>query len=150
MKKKNIDEIKINELVSKAGVSRMTYYRYFSDKREILEFYMNYIFVEFLDVEKKNSVVLGTLEHVEQCFDYFKQYKEYALCLYNTGMEGIMLKAINKYMTLHLIENSQMPDNRAFALYAYSGAIYNCYMQWILSDFQLSSKEIAQIIYQMK
>ena len=37
MEKKDLKEIHIKDLVAKAGVSRMSYYRYFSSKEEILQ-----------------------------------------------------------------------------------------------------------------
>ena len=40
MEQTPLDSIKIQVLAKKAGVSRMSYYRYFSNKIEILEFYI--------------------------------------------------------------------------------------------------------------
>ena len=36
LKKKKYDDVTINDIVNKAGVSRMTFYRQFYDKKEII------------------------------------------------------------------------------------------------------------------
>lgn len=149
MNTKDLDDISIKEIVQKAGVSRMTYYRYFSEKTDILIFYMDYLFDKFIETEKNNdNSSLGSVDHIKACLEYFRNYSDFALCIYKTSMEGIMLKAINRYMERHFVDDNDSEKNRkkAFSLYAYSGAIYNCYMQWILSDFKLSSNEIANIL----
>lgn len=134
-----LEDIKVKDICARAGVSRMTYYRYYNDKNEILEYYMETIFDDFLTEEMQHpELKFHTVEHIEFCLNFFREHGHYAHCLYDAGMEGVMLKAVNQYLS-----------KKTFAMYAYGGAIYNCYMQWVLEDFKTDVHTIAQIIWHL-
>lgn len=152
----DLEDIRIKDLCDRAEVSRMTYYRYFTDKSEILEYYMEMIFDEFMEAERaKPEIAFHTMEHIVFCLEYFRQHGHYASCLYKAGMEGVMLKAINRYLRMNqfgnrLAKDAEMKNSRrAFMLYAYGGAIYNCYMQWVLEEYATDVQTIAQVIYHL-
>lgn len=146
MNKKTLDEIHINDLVKRAGVSRMTYYRYFSEKSEILQFYMQYIFDEFMnEVEQSNDNTFRSYNHILQSLIFFKQYKKYALCLHKAGMTGVMMDALNEYIRRLPDFDNEKPA-RAYSLYLYAGALYNIYIQWVLEDTKTPAEELAKII----
>lgn len=147
MKDKSMDEIKINELTKRAGVSRMSYYRYFSDKSEIFEYYMHYIFGLFTQWEKENGVApFGSKQHIRESLEFFRQYGDFARCIYNSGSDGIMLKTINTYMESQLEFRKSTPVLR-YKLYYYAGALYNCYIQWVLEDFKTPVDKLTNILY---
>ena len=145
MEDQKFEDIRIQDLTKKAGVSRMTYYRYFADKSEVLDYYMNYIFDLFMEDDDKNGAPFNSIEHIIQCLEFFREYGHFALCLYNAGMEGIMLKAINKYM-YNRLDGDERQSLKAYRYYSYAGTIYNCYMQWVVENFRTDVKSIAKII----
>ncbi len=147
MKDKSMDEIRISELTKRAGVSRMSYYRYFSDKPEILEYYMHYIFGLFTQWEAENSqAVFGSRQHIRDSLEFFRQYGDFARCIYNSGSDGIMLKTINTYMESQPGFRKNTPAKR-YTLYYYAGALYNCYIQWVLEDFRTPVDKLTNILY---
>lgn len=151
MKDHSIEEITVSELVKRAGVSRMTYYRYFDSKDEILEYYMHYIFNIFTQKEKKSDspVPFGSAKHVQDSLTFFRQYGDFAKCIYQSGNDSIMLNMVNKYM------QSQPGFNRGstakkYAFYYYAGALYNCYIEWVLEDFCTPVEELTRVICGMR
>lgn len=119
-----LEDIKICDICRRAGVSRMTYYRYFNEKSEVLEFYMDYLFEEFLKEEAKSpEKMFRSVEHIVDCLEYFKEHAAFAICLYKAGLEGIMLKAINRYMNMKL-EEEFAPNKNKIARERYFKDVY--------------------------
>lgn len=146
MKYKPLQNISIKELVKKAGVSRMTYYRYFSSKEEILACYLEHILSEYENqVDKSHADSFHSYEHVLSSLLFFQKYKTFALCLRDTGMEGLLLDALNDYVKKQSGFSSKKPV-RAYSYYFYAGALFNVYMQWILEDTITPATELASII----
>ena len=146
MERKELEEIHVKEIVERAGVSRMTYYRYFQNKEDILSFYMRYIFDAYMEqVETKHHNRFRSYEHILESLLFFKEYKNYAKCLYKAGMSGIMLKALNEYVERQPVFDAKK-TTRSYPLYFYAGALYNVYMQWVLEDTKTPANELALII----
>ena len=51
-----IEKIKIDRILEKAGVSRRSFYRYFKDKYDLLEWIYNYDFCRFVEVRPEKSI----------------------------------------------------------------------------------------------
>lgn len=146
MEHQTLEEIHIKDIVKRAGVSRMSYYRYFTAKEEILQFYMQYLFDEYMEqVERSEDFVFRSYEHIRRSLEFFQQYKAYARCLHKAGMNGIMLDALNTYIrSLPTFDESKA--TRAYPLYFYAGALYNVYIEWILNDDGTTPEQLARII----
>lgn len=146
MKHEDFEEITVKKLAKRAGVSRMTYYRYFSDKKELLSFYMQYIFELFMStIEDKKEYLFRSYEHILQSLTFFKQYEDFAKCLCQAGINDIMLDALNSYIR-NLPAFEKHAGSRSYPLYFYAGALYNVYIQWILEDPDLPAQDLALIV----
>ncbi len=150
MEKKDLKEIHIKDLVAKAGVSRMSYYRYFSSKEEILQYYMKYILERYMNtVEQNNANSFHSYEHILQSLLFFQQYKHFALCLHKAGMDSLLLDALNDYIRKQPAFDEHKCI-RSYPFYFYAGALYNIFMQWILHDTVDSAEDLAQIIARLR
>lgn len=123
----------------------MTYYRYFSDKEELLQFYMNYLFSLFMEQEAVSHAPFGSREHVRDTLLFFRDYGDFARCIYRSGNDGIMLRMVNRYMAMQPGFETASAARR-YAFYYYAGAIYNCYIEWALEDFATPVEELTGII----
>lgn len=143
MQHTTIDSIHIKDIAKKAGFSRMSYYRYFSSKEEILTFYMEYILKEYRSTIDTSH--FQSYQHILDSLNFFYNYRDFALCLHKAGLSFLLLDALNDYIEkqpeFHH-ENSQY----AYSLYYYAGALYNIYMQWILNGAKEDSETIAKTI----
>ena len=150
MKEQNIEDIRINDLAKRAGVSRMSYYRYFSSKEQLLHFYMEYILDAYQKtVDAPNKAPFQSYEHILQSLQFFAQYRPFAQCLHKAKMEGLLLETLNDYMRKQpaFQENKAI---RSYPYYFYAGALYNTFMQWMLAKEPVPAEELAQIISMLK
>lgn len=149
MQTENIEDIHIKELVQKAGVSRMSYYRYFSSKKEILIYYMEYILKEYENtVEKNTKHFFQSYNHILESLIFFRNYKDFALCLEHSHLSYILLDSLNAYVQNQQYFNEKKAV-RSYSFYYYAGALYNIYMQWIKTDAKEPAEKLASIIYQL-
>lgn len=142
----SLDDIHINELVKKAGVSRMSYYRYFTNKTDVLKFYLEYILDDYFNnIDGKDGSSFQSYEHILGALEFFYSYRDFILCLHNAKMSGMVLDALNRYIEKQstLVHTE---DTLPYPLYYYSGAIFNVYMQWILHGAKETPQKVARII----
>lgn len=147
MSRKNFEDISVTEICKRAGVSRMTYYRYFEDKHSILNYYMMKIIKNYITENKnaENSVDLHDFERIKECFVFFRRYSEFVMCLKKANLSSILLDELNKYMKEHEDKkNSGM--TRTYQMYYFAGALYNVFMNWLEGGMKESEENMAQII----
>ena len=150
MEKKPIEEISITELTKKAGVSRMSYYRSFDSKQHILEEHLQTIIRRFR-IEGEKRGYLGKEHGYEQllyAYRFFRHHSRYALCLHNANLSSILLDGLNKYMEQYMLT----PDAdfaKRYKTYAYAGALYNLYIQWLQNGMQESEEKMAEITFRI-
>ena len=141
-----IEDIHIKDLIKKAGVSRMSYYRYFSGKTDVLKFYLDYVLEEYFEtIDGKDGSVFQSYEHVLEALKFFYRHRELFLCLHRAGMSGIVLDALNRY-TVGQYGFVHGEVEKAYPLYYYAGAIFNVYMQWILQGAKETPEKVARLI----
>ena len=56
MRSRPIEKITTSQILEKAGVSRRSFYRYFRDKFDLVEWIYNYDFCRFVDVRPEKSI----------------------------------------------------------------------------------------------
>lgn len=147
MKKKSFENISITEICVRAGVSRMSYYRYFDTKKSVLDYYMMEIIEEYIreNEDANNKVNLHDINRIRQCFVFFRRYSEFALCLKNADLSSIMLDGLNKYMEEHADEiNADVV--RRYQLYYFAGSLYNVFIHWLESGMKESEETMANIV----
>ena len=147
MERKELEDISVTEICRKAGVSRMTYYRYFDTKKSILEFYMMEIIDEYIseNEDANNRVDLHDINRIKQCFVFFRRYSEFVLCLKKANLSSIMLESLNKYMEDHAVQ-THADIIRKYQLYYFAGALYNVFMHWLESGMAESEENMARIV----
>ena len=150
MEKKPIEEISITELTKKAGVSRMSYYRSFTSKQHILEEYLQTIVRRFRIEGEKGGYLCKDhgYEQLLYAFRFFRQYSRFGLCLHNANLSSILLDGLNKYMDLYVLPPKAEFSKRC-KTYAYAGALYNLYIQWLKDGMQESEEKMAEITFRV-
>lgn len=150
MEKKPIEEITITELTKKAGVSRMSYYRNFTSKQHILEEYLQTIVRRFRSEGEKGGYLWKNhgYEQLLYAFRFFRQYSHYALCLHRANLSSILLDGLNRYMDLYILP-TKADFARRCKTYAYAGALYNLYIQWLKDGMRESEEKMAEITFRV-
>lgn len=147
---KPFSAITISELTTRAGVSRMTYYRNYTSKEDVFQTYMTELLERFYEdsLHIKKPENYGEYEHILQCFRYFEKYNEFVNCLINIGMGELFLNAIDAYVIGVYYHNDQPDIKLYYQLHSYAGSLFNVYMAWIRTGANESIETLSQIIYE--
>ena len=146
LKTKPIDKITIIEICEKAGVSRVTFYKYFKTKTDIIEtyfkaselFFKNQITdIDFSDEETLKNIATMTLKDL-------KNNKDKMTALIDNNMEHVYLEIINNA----ILNSFKAPISHEDKIIAciYSGALYNLAIMWVKNDCQESFDEIIRCL----
>lgn len=142
---KGFESVTISDIVKKAGVSRMTFYHYFSGKTDALNNYLHEIINGYLEEcpEKLTAAMLCREDRIRHALGYFDRYAFFFLTLEKADLYYLMINAINEYMILYAAPNY---SGSVYDLYYYAGALLNVFLQWEKNEKQESVDQIIQIL----
>ncbi len=148
LREKPLDVITITEITSRAGVSRMTFYRNYNSKEEIVR--------DFFAEKKENfhaGVALTSInnghiayQNVAYCFNYLLSYRNEIKLLLRANMGNIVLDTITNYLLEFFLTNP-LDTQRKYLLHSYAGSIYNTFVVWLLNGAIEPPEQIAHLIY---
>ena len=146
MGNKPLEEITITELVKQANVSRMTFYKYYKSKMEVLTDYMYEMVNAYMEDAKKNKDIgdLHEYKHICHCFRFFQQYGPAIMTLVSANMYSVIINALNDYMDTYILPISM---HTKYELYYYAGALCNTYIKWMEAGAKETPEEIARMVY---
>lgn len=142
LEKKEYDEISIQDIVDKAGFSRMGYYRNFKSIDEVLDYYLKEITSHFF----KTSGIIKKGNSVEQ----FASILFHHLCSEETKNLFILLN--KRRLQLHFyryfaISYSEMDYETDPYLYSFLGSGYfGIFYKWISTGCKESEEELVAIV----
>ncbi len=143
--KNHYNEITVCDICQKAGVSRMSFYRNFESKDDLI--------IKGLDesMDKNFKDIMQSNENItpyiitKELFEYFKKYKEILPSLANTGI----LKTIRYNATKKLNEKvtiDQMNKTSKYIPVFYINAIGSTIFEWLKNGAVESTDEMARLI----
>ncbi|MBR4421124.1 MAG: TetR/AcrR family transcriptional regulator [Erysipelotrichaceae bacterium] len=143
LKTKSLDDIIINDLVDKAGVSRVSFYRNYTDKRDILVQEEKRLFSQWnRDYETRNSD--HSLDFTEEILNYYKRNSVFYLALYKAGLSDIVMDTILSSADI----KDDDPNPIAYLKSSISYLIYGWVHEWMKRGMQESGTELSQMIKQ--
>ncbi len=153
LKEKSMANISVSEIVKLAGLSRMSFYRYYQTKDDIVRQYIDDSFLEFmkelasnLDKDVQVSAVL--------LFSYFRSNKIQMKTLIEQGLFYLFFESFSRFLQeFNIVIDSQpnVPEEHIHYYYQYtSGGILNLIEGWIRGDMKESDEEMALILRKIK
>lgn len=128
MDKKPYEEIKVSDIVKKAGVSRMTFYHYYETKEDAVSDYFNEIVAGYIkDCAAKKVGRFHDMKSIVHALKYFDQYAVFILKLVRAKLYYLIIDAMNNYMVERILPYYSIP---AYELYFYGGALLNVFIKW--------------------
>ena len=140
MGRKPFGEITVSEIVEKAGVSRVSYYRNYYYKEDVLFAKMDKIAAEWKSQTESNGKELG-----EQVIDLFEMERPILGVIYKNGLEHLMYKLIRKYCGLE-----EKIDNNvgAYFLSMFAGMFFGWCDEWVKRGMQETPEQIKKLLKQ--
>ena len=141
LEQKNIDEIDIRYLCSKAGVGRASFYRNFSSKEDVILQHSGKLIREWgTDFENDpNSSVLNVFGSL---FQHYKKHSSFYSILIRQNMSYIILDTIKE--TVGLVPEISNKEAYEKAFFAYG--LYGWICEWIQRGMQESPEEINNML----
>lgn len=140
MEEQDYKNISVTDIVNKAGLSRVTYYRHFNNKEEII--------IRFFELTKnrfKDQLNISAGENVNNelvilaLFLFFKANLKANQCLRKAGLDGELLK----FLSTEFLENLPVQLDKFYA-YFVAGALYNVLIKWLDNDCKDSIEEVSK------
>ncbi len=169
LQNKPLDKISINEVSRKIGISRVTFYRYFRNKQDVLDTMLEQFLVEFDDLLKHRYMKvepfnITTTENLKKVlFDYtlglvtfFYSNQSRIKILTASSDEIVFMDILHSTYYNHFVRS--LTDTFSFnwdkqALVNYSlfitGGVKSILEEWYRTDFLQSPEEITNQILNM-
>ena len=137
LKEKPLSEISISELTSRAGIGRVSFYRNYESKEDILKEESARLIREWGRLYESNpESAPETL--FPSLFDFYRDHKDFYTTLYHAGMSSIMMETI--VSTIRITPEMQNLEAYMKSFWAYG--IYGWMLEWIKRGMQESGKEL--------
>lgn len=125
---KEYGQIRISDIVKRAGVSRMTFYHYYDTKEEAVQDYFHEIVKEYVWEVERSKGKLGHFHDrssIMYALSFFDQYADFILKIVHAGLYSIVIDAMNTYLIEKIRPVYHIPD---YELYFYGGALLNVFI----------------------
>jgi len=150
LSKKDYDSISVRDICETAGVSRMSFYRYYNKKDDVFIDYCDERFAEFYEEFFQNANP-NPREFVLGMFAHFQKYSRQLLILKKANKQSLLMDQFDSYCR-YLISNWQTLKNSDIASNSIvspflSGGLFNVLMCWLDSGMKESSQEMAEKLF---
>ena len=140
LKEQPLSDISISELTSKSKVGRVSFYRNYQCKEDILKEESNRLIKEWGRLFE-SSPDSSPEKLFPSLFDFYRDHREFYTILYNAGMTSIMMETI-----INTIEiTPEMPNLDAYMKSFWAYGIYGWLLEWIKRGMQESGKELETL-----
>lgn len=145
MKNESFDKISITEITQVANVGRVTFYRNFNSKKDLLIYKFNLMFMEwfeskFKDIDEFNNKSYKYL--LVEFLNLIYNLKDDFLVIYKANAFTIFQDFLYDGLWIHITLDEKLKYRKAF----FSYALYGVTLYWIESGFNKTPDEIVDII----
>ena len=140
LKEKPLSDISVSELTNKAKIGRVSFYRNYQNKEDILKEESDRLIKEWGRLYESNPD--STPESLfPSLFDFYRDHREFYTILYNAGMSSIMMETI--IGTIQILP--EMPNLEAYMKSFWAYGIYGWMLEWIKRGMYESGDELKSL-----
>lgn len=148
----SFEEITIKQIMEATDLSRQTFYQIFADKEEILEYYLDTIFEEFITHTEQREVK-NLCDAAKLFFGFFQGYKQIFGLIIQNGKSCVMQRKCREYLQksryIHYdLHGAQTEQEREYAATFVISGMVAMLEQWAKSTEpeQISTEELALLV----
>lgn len=143
MHEKSLSDISITEIIKKSGVARVSFYRNYTSKEDVLVTLVRDILNQFQEEAEYDLSDYLSYRHVLRNFQYLKKYESYVMDMYRSGFGTLILEELNVF---HEMIAGFMPARSLdkYSIYIYIGALYDTAMVWLQNGSVETPEEVAR------
>lgn len=145
MEKKKFEEITVSEIIAKAGVSRMGFYRNYDGKESVIEDFILRAFNRTVaEIERTRPLNLQTYNVLITVLDNFKKYADYINILLAQNLDYLTYTCYQKaFKQLYKVEKQS--TLREYYAEILMSDMFALEMRWVRSGMKESPSELARI-----
>ena len=151
MEKKKFNDITITEITNRAGVSRMSYYRNYVEKKEIILSYMDELFETYW--ENIHSKPQDDFQSACLYFNYFRENKKLLFHILESGLTQFILEKHNLYLQTifkDLYNHVTLESTKEkYVIDFLSGGLFKTLISWAEGGMQESNEYMAKIVCEL-
>ena len=144
-----VEKITVKEIVQECGTTRQTFYRYFLDKYDLINWYFDKILLESFEHMGEGTTVY---EGLCKKFQYIEEEKLFFKVAFRNDQQNCLrehdFRLILAFYTRQIEEKTKEPisENLRFLLEMYcQGSIYMT-VQWVLGERKSTPQEMAKAL----
>ncbi len=135
MSTRDYASITITEITQKAGVSRMTYYRNYSSKEDILRKFMDDVGESIHKKIVEQHLHKDVYQYYYTLFDTLAEYAPLVNAALNAGLGGLILDCISHNMDLTFLgageqQEQEQREQERYLLRYHAGAFFHVFIEW--------------------
>lgn len=137
-------QIAVVDIVSRAGVSRSTYYRRFSTREEVAKRFVTDLLDEcFAEFERATRTNEGALQKLwlQVLFTTMERSLDKIRLLVRNGLSGLFLEVMNERFA---VDGEAGRD--IYKLRYHLGGLYNCFIQWASDEARMPPSDMADLV----
>ena len=144
LKDREIQNISITEIVEKAQVSRITFYRNFKDKEDILRYYIVRETDKWLSQTDDNYITL-TKESIKPyiifLLTHMYEYRDFTEILMRDERMYLLEEEFDKRFFYRLSDSSS-----AWKIVYNVGGVYKLFCYWAKTGYKETPQEVAELV----
>lgn len=142
LKNQSYEKISISDIVKKAGVARVSYYRNFDNKESIIIAYLNSIFKMDEEIDNQYLTKQGLINKLRKQYQIYYANRNFLKLLEKNNLLHLLYEHIYN-RSIFTIEKMDFYQNELQIPY-FSGSAYGILLYWIKTDFSLSIEEVVR------
>lgn len=144
------EKLQIKQLMDATGLTRQTFYQIFKNKEEILEYYLDTLFAEFVSHAEKREITT-LCDAAEFFFAFFSEYREPLGVILRNGKSCVVQRKCREYLYnshyLHYaLKGADTPEQVEYATTFLVSGMVAMLEQWLRTGSQVPSGELARLI----
>lgn len=149
LEKQEFNDIKITDIIKKAGVSRMGFYRNFDSKEKVIEAFIFEKFKETVDEIKSIRELNFQIPNImTTTLQNFKKFSRYIKLFLDKNLDNLLYSCYHKaYYSLY--SNKKNTKIRMYANEMFIGELFNLEMCWLRNGMKESPEELSTIYYKL-
>ena len=150
MKKTKFQDITISDITAKAGVARLTFYRNYNSKEEIIIYEGKKIYNKLMVDLTQNSFGDSVIyESIKKIIGVFNDYADLFDLLLKNNLDYLIMQSFEVEISNILKKIFGVDNTDKYKVKFYEGALFAIAVEWIKNSREESIDEMTDIIYSL-
>ena len=141
IRKKEWQNISVTEICEKAGVTRMSFYRSFTGKEDVLRKWIGKVTDQFMAEYGIDFLRDSREDYLMKLFRHVTEYKERLQVIYRAGLIHFVQEEFDRVMLAHY-EGRYTDYQTSFI----SGGVYNVFLLWLKKGCIETPEQMAHMV----